>query len=65
MSLTAVENLGPELLSPHGIHAVSKYYAEHPYSFEAGGTAEAMSFLRYFYNRAVATVGEHEAGTTV
>lgn len=29
---------------------------------KSGGTAETMSFFRYFYNRAVATVGEGEAG---
>ncbi len=28
---------------------------------KSGGTAETMSFFRYFYNRAVASVGEQEA----
>jgi len=34
-----------EFLSPCGIRALSRYHAEHPYVFQAGGQAHAVSYL--------------------
>jgi len=34
-----------EFLSPYGIRALSRYHADHPYVFQAGGQAHAVSYL--------------------
>jgi hypothetical protein len=34
-----------EFLSPYGIRALSRYHAEHPYVFQAGGQAHVVSYL--------------------
>ena len=34
-----------EFLSPYGIRALSRYHADHPYVFQAGGQAHVVSYL--------------------
>ena len=34
-----------EFLSPHGIRSLSRYHAEHPYTFEAGGQRYSVPYL--------------------
>ncbi len=34
-----------EFLSPHGLRSVSKFHAEHPYVFHAGGTEQRVDYV--------------------